>query len=148
MYKRSVRLRELFLQAISTTIREVKDPGLGSGILTFTDLTLASDMKTARVYYSLLGTPEDRRATQKALERSEGFIRKKLFGKLRLKFIPKLTFTFDKTPAEAHRIESLLSRINAEKAPPGEAPAAELSDARLNALASTRSRRRKRRRHG
>ncbi|MFH2201754.1 MAG: 30S ribosome-binding factor RbfA [Elusimicrobiota bacterium] len=112
-YKRSVRLRELFMQQISLALQEIKDPGL-SGLLTVTDLQLSSDMKTARVYYSLLGNARDRESTQQALDRSVGYLRRQVLGKLRLKRIPGLIFIFDDTPEHAQQIENTLNRIRAE----------------------------------
>ncbi len=116
-YKRSVRLRELFLQEISKGLKDLKDPGI-SGLLTITDLDLSRDRKTARVYYSLLGLAKDRDSTQKALERCVGFLRQKVLAKLRMKIIPKLVFVFDDTPAQAQKIEDALNRIREEDGVP------------------------------
>lgn len=132
MYKRSDRLRELFLGEINASLREVHDPGL-SGFLTITDLSLSPDAKSARVYYSFLGSAEGRAGVQRALERAAAFIRQRLYRRLRLKFIPKLEFRFDDTPEQAHRIETLLNRIR-EDAPPPERGEAEAESRHLGEL--------------
>ncbi|MFH1724712.1 MAG: 30S ribosome-binding factor RbfA [Elusimicrobiota bacterium] len=128
MFKRSERLRELFLQEISLGLREVKDPGL-SGFITVTGLTLSGDMRSASVFYSLLGSSLDRAKTQRALDRSVGFLRQRLFGRLRVKYVPKLVFVFDETPGNAHRIETLLNRIHREETPAEAEPPAPDADA-------------------
>lgn len=136
-FKRSDRLRGLFMEEIAGALREVKDPGV-AGFLTVTDLELSGDTKTARVFYSLLGKPEDRESTQKALERSVNFIRHRLYSKLRLKFIPKIVFIFDDTPERAGRVETLLAKLNSE---PDPYAATDAADNWLNALGSQQRRR-------
>ena len=56
MFSRNDRLRELFRTEIVKALREVKDPGL-SGFLTITDVEISADRKTAKVFYSILGSP-------------------------------------------------------------------------------------------
>lgn len=140
MFKRSDRLKELFLQQVSTLLRDVKDPGI-SGLLTVTGVDLSPDMKNARVFYSVLGTAEDKERTAEALERAAPYLRQRLRERVRLKFTPKLSFRYDETPERAHRIEDLLARIKSEdpSAPPS--PAEDL--ARLASRSSRRPRRRK-----
>lgn len=141
VFKRSDRLRELFLQEISRLVADLKDPGL-AGFVTVTGLDLSPDMKNARVYYSILGSALDRESTARALERSAAYLRSKLLAKLDLKYIPKISFRYDETPERAHRIEALLNIIDAEKT--GEAaPIQESRD--LDALAAGRKTRRRRR---
>jgi len=144
-YKRSVRLRELYIQEISKALPSLKDPGLKSGFLTITDLELSKDMKTARVYYSLLGSARDREMAQKALERSVHFIRSQVLAKLRMKIIPRLIFSYDDTAAEAQKIETVLNKIKAEES--GEqGPEENQASEQLDSLATRRPPRRRRRR--
>lgn len=134
-FARSERLRGLFLEEISRALADVKDPGL-SGFLTVTGIDLSPDGKTALIYYSLLGNSADRDATKRALARSASFLRQKLYAKLRLKLIPKFTFEFDETPAQAQRIESILDKIQEEDGKPAKPqPSAKDADL-LNDLGS------------
>lgn len=139
MFKRSERLKGLFLKEINAALRDMQDPAL-SAFLTLTDLDLSPDGKNARVFYSLLGTEEDRAAAQRALERCTPLIRQALFRRLRLKFIPKLAFAFDETPERADRIETLIDQLSAERR--GES-APRMDRERLKSLASRRRRRRR-----
>jgi len=144
-YQRSDRLRELLLHELAGLVRELKDPGL-AGFLTLTGVDLSPDLKAGRVFYSLLGTDEDRRNTQEALERSAGHLRRRLFDRLRLKRIPMLSFQFDATPREAGRVDALLESLRrGDPAPQSEADS---SDKWLDSVASDESRRQKRRRPG
>ncbi len=147
-FARSERLRELFLKEVVQAIAGLKDPGL-SGFLTVTDLDLSPNGKTARVFYSLLGSSDDRASTKRALERSVNFIRQKLYSKLRFKFIPKLSFEFDVTPEGAQRIESILDKIREEDGEPAQPKPSVVDFERLNNLGSrAKPRRRRKRRRG
>lgn len=110
MYDRGERVAEQLQQVISVLLREVKDPGI-KGLLTVTGLKLSRDRKSAVIYYSLLGSAEQRKSTSEALERTVGFLRFQLRERLSLRTIPKLAFEFDPTPERAQRIEQILSDI-------------------------------------
>lgn len=140
-FKRADRLKELFLRDIVMAVRELKDPGL-AGFLTITGVEVTQDLKEAKVYYSMLGSPIDKEMAGRALERSAGFIHKRLFETMDIRRVPKLAFIYDDTPEKAQRVETLLEKIHAEEgAPPPEPPA------KLDAMASKAfSRRRPRRR--
>ncbi len=147
-FARSERLRGLFLEELSRALIGVKDPGL-SGFLTITGIDLSPDGKTAQVYYSLLGNSADRAATERALARSANFLRQKLYAKLRLKFIPKFTFEFDETPAQAQRIESILDKIQEEGGKPAKPKPSSKGSDLLNDLGSrAKPRHRRKRRRG
>ncbi|PCI38841.1 MAG: ribosome-binding factor A [Elusimicrobia bacterium] len=142
MIERSTRLRELFLQEITRILSEVKDPGL-SGFMTITDLELSKDRKTARVFYSMLGSAEDRQKTQKALDRCAPYIRKKMRGRLSIRTTPNLIFQFDDTTERASRIERLMDDLNNEDGTVR--PSVELQQAQLDAIASKETKRRRKR---
>jgi ribosome-binding factor A len=113
MFDRNERLRELFRGEISKALLEIKDPGL-SGLLTVTDVELSPDRKTLTVFYSVLGTPVERRRTDKALQRCAPYIHHLLIKRLSLKLVPKVAFSFDDTPRRASRIDRLLWDIEKE----------------------------------
>ncbi len=114
MFERNDRLRELFRGEITKALREIKDPGLG-GLLTITDVELSVDRKTLKVFYSVLGTPQERHRTQRALARSAPYIHHLLIKRLALKLVPKVDFRFDDTPRRATRIDKLLSDLEEER---------------------------------
>lgn len=114
MFARSDRLRELFRAEITLALRGVKDPGLSGGLLTVTDLSLSPDMKTATVYYSVLGSKRQLESSSKALERASPYLRQVLRKRLTLKNIPELRFVFDDTPRRASRIDQILLRLERE----------------------------------
>lgn len=110
MFSRNDRLKELIRAELLVVMREVKDPGI-AGFMTVTDLTLSQDRKTAKVFYSIMGTPEERKSTAKALERSAMYIRRLMRERLSLKMTPQFVFVYDDTPERATHIDKLLNKL-------------------------------------
>jgi ribosome-binding factor A len=110
MFSRGDRLKEVFKVELTTALRGVKDPGL-LGFLTVTDLALSPDMKTATVYYSVLGTAREKESTARALARSAPYLRQVMRKRLKLKTIPHFVFSYDETPQKASRIDKLLLQL-------------------------------------
>lgn len=113
MSKRNERLRELFLQEISAALRNVNGIN-ANGILTLTGAELTKDGKVLYVYYSVLGTLEQRQRKELMLKANARELRHSLFKRLRLKAIPELVFKFDETPEKAAHIEDIFTRIRSE----------------------------------
>lgn len=113
MYARSERLKELFKAEISRALQDVKDPGL-TGFLTLTDVELSPDKKTARVYYSILGSEREKKSAADALERAAPYIRQVLRKRLTLKMIPQILFVWDDTPRRASRVDKIFLDIEKE----------------------------------
>ena len=113
MFDRNERLRELFRAEISKALRDVKDPGI-LGLLTLTDIDLSQDRKTVVAYYSVLGTPAERKRTDRALQRCAPYIHHLLIKRLKLKLVPKIEFRFDDTPRRASRIDKLFGDLEKE----------------------------------
>jgi ribosome-binding factor A len=119
--KRLDRVNQLMKEEISLLVqRELKDPGLG--FVTVTGVEVAKDLKTARVYVSVLGSEAEWQASLEALERARGFIRNWLVPRLRMRAIPHLTFHADRSMAHAAHIQSLLEGLRPELGaePPGD----------------------------
>lgn len=140
-FKRADRLKGLFLQEIVQAVRELKDPGL-AGFLTITDVEVTQDLKEAKVFYSMLGSPIDKEMAAKALDRSKGFLHNRLFERLSIRRVPVLSFHYDETPEKAQRVEMLLAKIEGEGK---DAPALE-EPAKLDSVASKSFPRRRSRR--
>ena len=114
MYHRSDRLKELYREEVALALRDVKDPGL-KGFLTITDLELSQDGKTAKVFYSILGTDEEKKNAKFALERAAPYIRQVIRKRVTVKFTPEFVFEFDDTPRKASAIDKMLLKLEQEK---------------------------------
>jgi ribosome-binding factor A len=111
--KRNERLNELFLHEISAALRNVN--GLNAnGLLTLTGSELTRDGKILYVFYSVLGTAEDRRRKELLLNANVRDIRTQMFKRLCLKTVPEIVFKFDDTPEQASHIEDIFNKIRSE----------------------------------
>lgn len=116
---RHVRVAERIREEISLILQNrVKDPGAGS--ITVTDVTVTPDLRMARVFYSVLGDEEMRKAARDALRRSKGYIRRELGQVLRIRYSPELTFLYDATFETGVRIERLLRETGSREGNGGE----------------------------
>jgi ribosome-binding factor A len=114
------RVNQLIREEISHLVqRELKDPRLG--FVTVTEVDVAKDLRTAKVYVSVLGSETDWRASLEALESARGFIRKWLLPRLRLRAVPHLTFHPDRSMAHAAHIQMVLEELRTERRSSGEA---------------------------
>ena len=77
MTQRTDRIDQLLRQEIGEILsRDVQDPRIG--FVTVTDVETAPDLSTARVWVSVIGQPDERNETLKALSRALPFVRHEL----------------------------------------------------------------------
>jgi ribosome-binding factor A len=96
-------LREVIGEAIST---ELQDPRIG--FVTITSIDTSPDLRSARVFVSVLGTPDEREATLEGLRSSHGVLQAAIANQMRLKRTPTLEFHYDETVERADRVSRLL----------------------------------------
>jgi ribosome-binding factor A len=124
MTQRTERIDELLRQEIGEIFRrDVDDPRIG--FATITDVETAPDLRHARVSVSVIGQPEERKATLAAMGRAMPFVRHELGKRLRLKRIPMFHLELDDSVERGTRVLQLLheleeGRLPEDVAPPGE----------------------------
>jgi len=111
--RRQERVTELIHQEISKRIPLLKDPGIG--FITILAVRLSPDFNQAKVFYSVLGTAEDRERTQSALDRARPFLRAELRSLENLKYPPELTFVLDTSAEEVQQVFNVLSQLEKER---------------------------------
>jgi ribosome-binding factor A len=114
MKYRRFRMQDLFREEISEIIhQEIKDPGIG--FTTILDVTLTEDLKSAKVLYSVYGSSDEKHRTVEALRRAKGYIKHALSNRVKLKFMPEITFVLDTGQVKEDRIDELFRKVDAEK---------------------------------
>ena len=107
-------MQDQFREEISSIIRqEIKDPGIG--FITVLDVRLTEDLKRAKVLYSVYGSQEEKEKTTEALRRAGGYIKHLLGGRVKLRFMPELSFIFDTEQEKRARIDELLEKVKSER---------------------------------
>ena len=115
--RRGERVGDVIRAELARALREdVRDPLLG--FVTLTGVRLAPDLRSARVYVSVLGG--DAQQTLEALRRAAPYLRRILARRAGLRFTPDLRFVFDPTLASGSRIDELLRGTHLEEEPADE----------------------------
>jgi ribosome-binding factor A len=116
MTQRTDRVDELLRQEIGSILtRDVKDPRIGFATVTKVETT--PDLRHARVWVSVIGTPDERSETIAALERAMPFVRHELGVRLRLRRIPDLHVRLDETIERGTRVLHLIEELEAGRTP-------------------------------
>jgi len=103
------RVNEAVREVLSGHIAgDLKDPRIG--FVTVTGVETSPDLRHARVYVSVLGSNDERRAALDGLRSSAGFLQAKVGEELRMKRTPTLEFEYDDSIDRGMRISELLDK--------------------------------------
>jgi ribosome-binding factor A len=97
------RIRVLIAERLEKGLR---DPRLG--FVTITDVRVTGDLQHASVFYTVLGSEEERAASAEALRAATGMLRSEVGRRLGVRLTPTLEFIPDAIPENAGHIEDLL----------------------------------------
>lgn len=112
--KRLDRVNQLIREEISLLLqRELKDPRLG--FVTVTEVETTKDLRSAKIFVSVLGDEAQWAASLTALTRARGFIRNWLREHLDLRTTPELDFRADRSMEHGARIQQLLKQLGGER---------------------------------
>ena len=90
----------------------LRDPDLG--YVTITEVRVTGDLQHATVFFTVLGTEQERENSAKALQRATGMLRTEVGRGLRVRLTPTLEFVPDALPETAGEIERLLIEAKAK----------------------------------
>ena len=96
-------MREVVADAIAS---ELDDPRIG--FVTVTSVDTSPDLRSARVYVSVLGDEAARESALAALGAAHGVLQAAVNRELRLKRTPTLKFVYDESLERAQRLSELL----------------------------------------
>ena len=113
--KRSERVADLIRKEISEMIllKTVKDPRIG--FLTITRVLVSDDCRMAKVYFSVVGTDEERDRAIEGLKSAKGYVRKELGRRIGLRYTPDLVFQFDPSIEYAIHIDQVIHQLQEER---------------------------------
>jgi ribosome-binding factor A len=101
------RINEVLREVVGATIAtDLNDPRIG--FVTVTSVETSPDLRTAKVFVSVLGSEEERDATLAGLRSAHGVIQSRIAAETRMKRTPTLTFHYDSTVEQGVRISHLL----------------------------------------
>ena len=89
---------------------ETRDPGLSE--VTITAVDMSRDLRTARVYVSVMSGSGVQTQVLGRLMRAMSFLRRALAQRVQLRHVPELVFAWDESMTQGARIDQLLDGLN------------------------------------
>lgn len=103
------RLSEALKEEIGAIIEgELGDPRIG--LCNVTEVLLAPDGKSAKVFVHVAGDEQEGERSVKAIEAAKGYVRRELLERLGVRHVPELNFILDRSQELGQRIDELLGR--------------------------------------
>jgi len=110
---RSRRIAALLKRELASLIqRELNDPRTAK--VTLTGVDVAPDLSHAKVYVTHLAGREHAREIVAALNNADGFLRRCLAGRIKLRAVPELRFLYDESVERGMAISALIDRARAQ----------------------------------
>jgi ribosome-binding factor A len=118
---RQDQLGEVIAEELSDLIRtRMKDPRIG--FASVTNVEVSADLRHAKVFISVMGSAEDQRATIRALDHANGFLRHELAQRLTIHHTPEIVFRLDESLARGARVLELMQQVHDQVGASGDAP--------------------------
>jgi ribosome-binding factor A len=102
-------VNESVRQVLSETIGRLKDPRIG--FVTVTGVETSPDLRSARVFVSVLGSERKRVQTIEGLQAAHSVLQAQLAQELRLKRTPQLSFEYDPSVERGVRMTKLIDEL-------------------------------------
>ena len=111
---RSDKVAQAIKKEVSNIIHdEMKDPRLG--FVTITEVELTQDLRFAKIFFSVLGTDEEKKKTAEALNSALGFVRKLVSERVKMRFSPDMVFKEDRSSEYSMHIEEIMNELKGKK---------------------------------
>ena len=119
MTRRTERVNELLRGELSEILRrQVKDPRLDL-LFSVTEVDVAPDLKSARVYVSVMAGEEETANAFLALKAAAPYVRHELRSRLAsLRYTPALIFLRDQSIERGARLSALINQVASERTEP------------------------------
>jgi ribosome-binding factor A len=112
--KRSEKVADLIRKEVSEMLmRSIKDPRIG--FITITRVSVTDDCRSAKIYYSVMGSEAEREASLEGLTSARGYIRKELGRRVSLRYTPDIVFQFDPSIEYAIHMEEVIQHLRKER---------------------------------
>ncbi|WP_029231491.1 30S ribosome-binding factor RbfA [Butyrivibrio sp. VCB2006] len=117
------RINGEVMKVISEALRYSKDPRI-SPMTSVMDVEVAPDLKTCKVWVTVMGDDEDRARTAEGLKSAAGYVRSTLAKELNMRYTPEIRFIMDDSIEYAinmsKKIDEVAAKDNAARVARGE----------------------------
>ena len=110
MSQRTEKVQKMARQVLGESIQNLKDPRIG--FATVVGVRISADLRHARVFVSVMGDEKEQTATMAGLNSARPYLRSELGRRIRMKYLPELTFELDHQTEEALHLEEILRSLH------------------------------------
>lgn len=111
MSRRREQVQDLLRSEIGQLLlTKIKDPRVK--LTNVTAVKVSPDLSHAVVWFSVLGTEDERSHALEALRHAKGFLRRELGKRLRLRVVPDLVLELDRGAEHSQRMSDLLESLH------------------------------------
>lgn len=105
MHRVNEAVREVVGKAV---MDDLEDPRIG--FVTVTSADVRADLRSARIYVTVMGDEAQRKRSLDALNASHALVQARIAAELRMKNTPTLSFIYDESVDRGFRIDELLKK--------------------------------------
>ena len=102
-------LQQALAHALQQDFSDISD-----GLVTVTKVRMSPDLRSGRVYISVLGGTRPAARTLEKIKAETPHLRAAVAKAIRLRYVPELHFYLDDTQEEVARVESIFKQIHEE----------------------------------
>ncbi|HPY30281.1 MAG TPA: 30S ribosome-binding factor RbfA [Verrucomicrobiota bacterium] len=113
------RVRELLKREIGNVIRR-EIPAEEAGLVSVNDVDVAGDLRSALVFISILGGPDQQKRGIALLEENRGRIQHLVARSVVLKYFPTLKFVLDDSVVRGNRVLQIIEELERAQPSPAE----------------------------
>jgi ribosome-binding factor A len=110
MSRRLLKAAEAIRGVVSMAIlTELRDPRVKN--VTVVGVEVLPDMKSAKVFVSVMGSEKEQQLSLSGLQNAAGFLQKKIADRIETRHTPRLTFVLDKGVKASLEINRILREV-------------------------------------
>ncbi len=119
--RRTAKVAEAVREQVSTSILfELKDPRVKN--VTVIRVEVSPDLRSAKVYVSIMGDEKTERLSMRGLESARGFLQAKVAERVALRYTPILHFHLDRGIKQSIETSRILREVLVEHPAPESSP--------------------------
>jgi len=114
MSLRREKVAQRIKEEVSKIIHDdIKDPRIGFFTISRVDLT--DDLRYAKIYYSILGTAEQKKSAQTGLKSALKYVRKLVGERIKLRYTPEICFKIDESIEYSIHLDEIFDKIEKQR---------------------------------
>jgi len=111
-FSRSERVADEIRRSVSDIINnDLKDPRI-NGLISVTKVEVTRDLRHAKIFISLFGEENAKGEVFDVLKNAQGYIRRELAKRIRIRFVPEIEFKLDESIEYGVHIQKLINKIS------------------------------------